>query len=224
MALFLASEGGVLPPEVSSGTMRCMISSTPACARYSSLRILLMLTVAFALGIAHSDASARRQKTKHAVEATDLSKRIHTLINKERKRHRLTVLAWNDDLMRLAEKHSSDMDNKNYLDHNSPDGKGFRDRYRQSGFTCEVQVGNVIYIGAENIALSHLYNSMIKEKGNTYYNWNSPQEIALRTVRGWMNSPGHRKNILAPHWRQEGIGVKIEDSPGNKVYITQNFC
>jgi hypothetical protein len=29
------------------------------------------------------------------------------------------------------------------------------------------------------------------------------------TVDGWMNSPGHRKNILTPAWLREGIGVSI---------------
>jgi len=41
-------------------------------------------------------------------------------------------------------------------------------------------------------------------------------------VRGWMDSPGHRKNILTPHWRNEGVGVFL--SPDEKVFITQNFC
>ena len=54
--------------------------------------------------------------------------------------------------------------------HERPDGKGFPERYRRDGYSCEIRVGNVIYTGAENIALSHLYNSMIKEDGISYYN------------------------------------------------------
>ncbi len=37
-----------------------------------------------------------------------------------------------------------------------------------------------------------------------------------------MKSPGHRENILTPHWKREGIGVEI--APDDNVYITQNFC
>jgi uncharacterized protein YkwD len=37
-----------------------------------------------------------------------------------------------------------------------------------------------------------------------------------------MKSPGHRKNILTPHWGKEGIGITI--SPDGKEYVTQNFC
>ena len=175
------------------------------------------------LGV-HPDAGARRQKPQPQVETTDLAARIHTLINRERKKHRLGTLAWSDALARIAEKHSSDMQTRNYLSHSSPEGKGFSDRYRQAGYVCEIGAGQIFYSGAENIALSHLYNSSVIENGAAYRNWNSAQDIAQRTVAGWMKSPAHRKNILSPHWRQEGIGIKIESSPGHKVYITQNFC
>jgi hypothetical protein len=58
--------------------------------------------------------------------------------------------------------------------------------------------------------------------GVKYYDWNTLEEIAESTVEGWMNSPGHRKNILIPVWQREGIGVSI--APDDKVYITENFC
>ena len=54
------------------------------------------------------------------------------------------------------------------------------------------------------------------------YDWNSMKEIAKSTVDGWMDSEGHRKNILTPRFDREGIGVVI--SPDDKVYITQNLC
>lgn len=188
------------------------------------LGIATISALVLALGLGYQDAGARRQKKQPAVEAAELAKRIHALINRERKKHRLKNLDWSDELARIAERHSHDMQTRNYLSHASPEGKGFSDRYRQAGYVCEVDAGSIIYHGAENIALSHLYNSSIIEDGVAYRNWNSPQDIAQRTVSGWMKSPGHRKNILRPNWRQEGIGVRIEPSPGHKVYITQNFC
>lgn len=192
----------------------------------SHRRCLVIVTTVLilVLGLSYQDAGARRQKTQPTIEPTDLAKRIHVLINQERKKHRLASLEWSEDLARIAEKHSRDMQVRNYLSHSSPEGKGFSDRYRQDGYVCEVTVGSIIYQGAENIALSHLYNSSIIEDGVAYRNWNSAKDIAQRTVSGWMKSPGHRKNILTPHWRYEGIGVSIEPNPGHKVYITQNFC
>jgi uncharacterized protein YkwD len=81
---------------------------------------------------------------------------------------------------------------------------------------------------------------MTVEDGISYYDWNSAQQIARQTVDDWMQSPRHRKNILAdrteargaghgwpgcaftPHWQRQGIGIGI--GPGNKVLVTQNFC
>lgn len=189
--------------------------------RYLGIATSVFIVV---LGLSYEDAGARRQKPQPTVEAADLATRIHALINRERKKHRLKTLDWSKDLAQISEKHSRDMEMRNYLSHSSPEGQGFIDRYRQAGYVCEIQSGSIIYQGAENIALSHLYNSSIIEDGVVYRNWNSTQDIAQRTVSGWMKSPGHRKNILAPQWRQEGIGVRIEPSPGHKIYITQNFC
>lgn len=188
------------------------------------LRVVVLLAAVFALSATYTDTSARQQKPKPRVEAADLAKRLHAQVNKQRKRHGRAALAWSDALSRIAVKHSRDMANRNYLSHDSPEGKDFSFRYRHGGYVCVIRVGMVVYTGAENIALSHLYNTMTTENGIAYFDWNSAQEIAKRTVDGWMNSPGHRENILLPYWQHEGIGIVIESSPGNKIYITQNFC
>lgn len=188
------------------------------------LRVVVILAATLALCTSNIDAMARQQKPKPTVETTDLARRLHAQINKVRKKHGLAALAWSDALTRIAVKHSRDMANRNYLSHDSPEGKDFSFRYRQGGYVCVIRVGKMVYTGAENIALSHLYNSMTTVNGIAYFNWNSAQEIAQRTVDGWMNSPGHRENILMPDWQHEGIGIEIESSPGNKIYITQNFC
>jgi hypothetical protein len=48
------------------------------------------------------------------------------------------------------------------------------------------------------------------------------EEIAKQVVNGWMNSPGHRANILNGRYDREGIGVAV--SSDEKVYFTQDFC
>ncbi|RDZ32005.1 CAP domain-containing protein, partial [Haloferax sp. Atlit-24N] len=51
------------------------------------------------------------------------------------------------------------------------------------------------------------------------------QELADGLMDQWMNSTGHRKNILTPEWNNIGVGVYIiEESGGTAVYATQNFC
>ncbi len=54
------------------------------------------------------------------------------------------------------------------------------------------------------------------------YDWLTNEEIAFIAVDGWMNSEGHRKNILNSNFDREGIGVYIDSE--DRVYVTQNFC
>ena len=47
-------------------------------------------------------------------------------------------------------------------------------------------------------------------------------ELAQRVVTGWMNSPGHRANLLDPGFTHIGIGVAV--GADGSYFITQNFC
>ena len=51
-------------------------------------------------------------------------------------------------------------------------------------------------------------------------NYITLKDLAFRIVDGWMNSPGHRKNILTETYDREGIGIGAEES----VWVTQNSC
>lgn len=165
---------------------------------------------------------ALTRKPKPVIAADTLAKRIHTLINRERTNQGLSPLSWDNALSRIAQGHSRDMAVRKYFSHDSPEGRDFSFRYRQEGYSCAVRTGYTIYTGAENIFQNNLYDSVTTVNGRAYYDWNSEERIAETTVRGWMISPGHRKNILTPHWRNEGIGIFI--APDDKVFITQNFC
>jgi len=136
-----------------------------------------------------------------------ITKKVHVLINNERASHGLMPLSWNSKIAQAALNHSADMASRNYFEHDSPEGYDFSWRYAQIGFSCSVTYGNMIYGGGENIMFLEGYYGV--------------DTIASETVNGWMNSPGHRINILTPHFQSEGIGVSIS---GNQVYLTQNFC
>jgi len=181
----------------------------------------LLAVLLLAAHAAHPQVPAA-QKPRPPVEAANLAQRIHALINAERAKNGLSPLAWDKALDRIAAGHSLDMARRKYFAHDSPEGQGFPQRYRRAGFTCRIRVGRTTYGGAENIALNHLYDSVTTVNGVAYYDWNSPEKIAGKATEGWMKSTGHRKNILTPHWKREGIGVEI--APDDKVYITQNFC
>ncbi|MDA8100184.1 MAG: CAP domain-containing protein [Nitrospiraceae bacterium] len=162
------------------------------------------------------------RKPKPSVSVSRLEKEIHSLINRERRKQGLSSLAFDDALARVARGHSTDMGKRRYFSHESPQGHDFAFRYRQAGYQCALRQGATIHLGAENIAQNNLYTSVTTVNGSKFYDWSSEEEIAASTVKGWMDSPGHRKNILTPFWEKEGIGVFI--APDDKVYITQNFC
>jgi uncharacterized protein YkwD len=166
--------------------------------------------------------AAVHDPSRPLVVADDLARRIHTLVNAERARKGLPALGWDESLARIAAGHSHDMASRQFLSHDSPEGDGFDDRYRQADYVCRIRDGRIIHLGAENIALGHLIDSVVTRNGVAHVNWNSRDEIARRAVDGWMRSSGHRKNILAPQWRNQGIGVGM--GADDKVYVTQNFC
>jgi len=182
-----------------------------------------MLYIVLAAGhVQAAPGTSPRQLPKPDLSAEALAKQIHSYINEERTRHKLSILSWDGALAGIARRHSLDMAQRDYLAHDTPEGRSFVDRYREGAYDCQIPVRNEILLGAENIALGRLYNSVTHIDGVPYFNWNTSQQIARKTVDGWMKSPGHRKNILTPYWKREGIGIEIR--PGNKVYITQNFC
>jgi len=156
------------------------------------------------------------------VSTTRLEKTIHELVNRERVSRGLKPLAWDGSLATVARTHSQDMAKRGYFGHLSPEGEGFDKRYGKARYRCALRVGDTVHLGAENIALGNLYASVTTLKGVKYFNWNTEGKIARTAVQGWMASPGHRANILAPYWKREGVGVGV--APDRQVYVTQNFC
>jgi uncharacterized protein YkwD len=182
-----------------------------------------------ALGFAARDLPARTgaparlvQKPQPRISPERLERSIHALINRERAAKRLAPLAWDAKLAAIGRGHSADMGQRGYFAHASPEGADFDARYRKARYRCMIAVGNVLHGGAENIARDDLWAKITTLGERKYYDWHSEDELARRTVQGWMRSPGHRANILTPHWRHEGLGVAV--TRDLKVYITEDFC
>jgi uncharacterized protein YkwD len=149
---------------------------------------------------------------------------VHQLTNQERENYGLAQLIFDSEIRQIARGHSQDMASREYFAHETPEGFTPSDRAEQVGYVCQKIVGLQMYSGlAENIFQGYLFNSYYTLNDEiTSYDWSSEEEIAKITVDGWMNSPGHRENILTDVFDREGIGVEI--SSDNKVYVTQNFC
>lgn len=152
-----------------------------------------------------------------------LATAIHDLINVERAQNGLDLLEWDKALADIAYAHSTDMAARDYFDHFSPEGKDFADRYEKAGYSRQTRIGDRVYVGGENLFLNNIVRSYTydQETGEILdYIYSNLDEIARTTVQGWMESPGHRENILTPFTR-EGIGVYV--TAEGEIYITENF-
>lgn len=109
------------------------------------------------------------------------------LVNDERLRFGESALIEDPRLAGAAVGHSRDMDAHDYFSHTSPSGQTLLMRIQASGFIPNANVG---YTLGENIAWGTLWLG-------------TPRAI----VRAWMESPGHRANILNGSYRYTGVGV-----------------
>lgn len=159
----------------------------------------------------------------YPITLTGLEQRVHDLINQQRAREGLGSLSFDPALAGIARNHSEDMAAQHYFAHMNPGGQDPTARGTAAGYSCRKNYGLYYTYGiAENLFLNNLYSSAtFYSNRETVYHWNSPEAIAQITVAGWMNSTGHRENILTPAFDREGIGIAIASE---KVYITENFC
>ena len=169
--------------------------------------------------------SSNTANGKPVITIPELEQKIHLLINDERQKNNVPSLAFDPTLTGIALSHSQDMANRNYFSHYSPEGADPTARGLSVGYHCHKDLSNGYYTEglAENIYQNNLYNSYQTINGIiTSYDWNDMDALASSTVQGWMESTGHRENILTTTYDREGIGVAI--SSDDKVYITEDFC
>jgi uncharacterized protein YkwD len=120
------------------------------------------------------------------------------------------------------------MAEKGFFSHLDRSGDGPSERGRELGYRCRKDYGRYYTEGiAENLFQNNLYDSVREvyrngKRVDRIYHWNTQEQIARSTVRGWMESPEHRRNLLNAQYDREGIGIAVSED--DKVYITQNFC
>ena len=164
--------------------------------RALTLCLLAALPLAFAV-----PASAAEPKAKTAVAACpaaaanpsqgnlrSLRRTTLCLLNRERGNHGLPRLRGNRKLTRSATRYSRNMVRRKFFSHVSPGGSSPTDRIKSAGYLRGARSWAI----AENLAWG----------GGSY-------ATPLRTVRSWMDSPGHRVNILSRNYREIGIGIAL---------------
>ncbi|WP_250289836.1 CAP domain-containing protein, partial [Frankia sp. CiP1_Cm_nod1] len=123
----------------------------------------------------------------------DEASEVVALTNAERARAGCAALMADRRLTAAAQAHSADMSTRDYFSHDSLDGRTPFQRMAEAGYGFSA--------AAENIAAGQ----------------RTPAEV----VRGWMNSAGHRANILNCSLRQIGVGYATGGRYG--TYWTQDF-
>jgi len=149
-----------------------------------------------------------------------IEKQIHDIINQERSQYGVKSLEWDEKLASIARAHSQDMADRGYYSHDSPEGKSFSDRYKEGKFNCEIAISETTTETTDGTTTTTTY-SVGAENINFLEGIHGEGIIASEAVDGWMDSEGHKENILTKYYKNEGIGVAVS---GNKVYITQDFC
>ena len=130
--------------------------------------------------------------------------------NRERKRQGRKRLTGSRSLIRAARGHSRWMARRNRFSHTGGGGSQPWHRAQRAGYTSS-QVSENIWQSSGSSG------SAWKSK----FFWNSSWRLGRAAVITWMNSPGHRRNLLDPNWQHIGIGVAR--SGRGRIYLTQNF-
>ena len=115
-----------------------------------------------------------------STELNNIRQEILKLVNQKRLSLWLNALTMNDKLLKSAQIHAEDMAIHNYLSHTNLDGKNVDYRVKAQGY-------NYSFVG-ENIA----------------WNQRTPQQV----MDSWMNSPGHKANILSKDFKEIWIWLQ----------------
>ncbi|MFK0291244.1 CAP domain-containing protein [Streptomyces sp. NPDC090442] len=125
--------------------------------------------------------------------AAEFARKVLELVNAQRAQAGCAPLTVDRRIQAAAQAHSDDMAARNYYAHDTPEGVDPGTRMTNAGFHWQSW--------AENI-------------------FKSPKDPAT-AVDGWMNSPGHRANILNCSYKSTGVGVNLSS---NGPWWTQDFA
>lgn len=99
----------------------------------------------------------------------------------------IAPLGWNDTLGSLARAHSTDMGERGYFEHTTPEGVTFDQRISAAGLEFSMAGENIFWTSADTVGFT-------------------VEELAQAAVDGWWSSPGHRDIMMEPGFNQAGVG------------------
>jgi uncharacterized protein YkwD len=130
-----------------------------------------------------------------AFQQTPAEIKIFELTNQERKKEDAKALKLNPALSKIARAHSENMARQGKMEHKLDD-KGADDRVREGGYKFSAMAENIA-AGDDGAALENI-------------------------MKAWMESKGHRANILEAEYTEIGVGI-VRDKKGG-LWLTQVFA
>ncbi len=134
------------------------------------------------------------------LSAHPLEARLLELTNAERQAAGVGALATHEGLQQAARHHAEEMMRLGYLSHVSPT------EGRRTVSDRLAAVGSTLVTVGENLAA-------VSPNG---------ADVPERVMEGWLESEGHRENLLADRWTHVGFGVAV--SRDGRVYVVQLFA
>ncbi|HLI79865.1 MAG TPA: CAP domain-containing protein [Candidatus Binataceae bacterium] len=133
------------------------------------------------------------------VAQPQLAHRILLLVNRERESAGVKPLYFSPELEQAAHAHSAAMADKDFFEHRGAGEPALFQRVTGTGMDTD-HVGENIFETSEN----------------------GSGAVADECVQMWMNSEGHRRNMLSPEFDKTGIAVGVSNNGEN--YITEDFA
>ena len=164
-----------------------------------SLVVLFSWVPASAQWSGHASGKLQPATRGTLVNLTGVEAAIVDLTNDIRRRSGLAMLLVDGICRDVARVHSADMLNRNYFSHTNPEGRTLKERM------------------PANLATSQWGENIWTGRG---YDPRQVQYLAQKIMDGWMKSPGHRNNILAPGYTHLGVGVMANSQ---EIKATQVF-
>jgi len=168
-------------------------------ATIMSLAALFSWTPASAQWSGHTSGKRYPAPRTIVVNLLEVEEAVFAMTNDIRRKNCLPILLKDEICRDAARGHSADMANRNYFSHTDPENRSLKDRLPANLSTR--QWGENIWTGSG-------------------YDTRQSHNLAQKIIVGWMNSPGHRKNILDPGYTHLGVGVMAKNQ---EVKATQVF-
>jgi uncharacterized protein YkwD len=126
---------------------------------------------------------------------------IQRLTDRVRTHDGLHLFKHSSAITDIALEHSEDMIDETYFAHTSPDGCTLTCRFENADYTASTWGENIASMEGDNVPTA--------------------KEVATSFFEQWMDSKGHRKNILSAEYTHQGIGIARE---GETLFVTVNFA